>query len=204
MQLMDYEAAARLLKSYKIHSVESRYVENGEEALKFAGNEQIVLKALSGKAIHKSKAGLVVVGLKGKEDIKHAFKELQLRAKKYAPYKILAQKMARGGLEIIVGGMVDSQFGKLILIGLGGIYVETFKDFALRVCPISRFDAEEMIAQLKSRKIITYNGKIEGILVNLLMNVSKLLMENNIDELDLNPVILRENGYNVVDIREIK
>jgi len=204
MQLVDYIDAAKLLKSYKINSIESRYVRNADDAVKFAGKNSIVLKAISGKAIHKSKAGLVRIGLSGKEEIARAFKELNTRAKKFSPYKIIAQKMAKGGIEIIVGGRKDSQFGKLILIGLGGIYVETFRDFALRVCPITRFDAEEMVNQLKSKKVITYNGKLNGVLVNLLMSASKLMEENEISELDLNPVILRKDGYDVVDIRVIK
>ncbi len=204
MRLVDYVEAAKLLRSYKINSVESRYVKSSDEAVRFAGKESIVLKAISGKAIHKSKAGLVKVSLSRKEEIVSAFKELNAKAKKFSPYKILAQKMAKGGIEVIVGGREDSQFGKLILIGLGGIYVETFRDFALRVCPITRFDAEEMVNQLKSKKVVTYNGKLDGVLVSLLMKVSKLIEEKKINELDLNPVILREDGYDVVDIRVIR
>lgn len=204
MQLVDYVEAARLLKSYKINSIDSRYVKNTGDAIRFAGRDRIVLKAISQKALHKSRAGLVMVGLEGKGEITKSFKELTKRAKRFSPYKILAQKMARGGIEVIIGGRIDSQFGKLVLIGLGGIYVETFRDFALRVCPITKFDAEEMIGQLRSKKVITYGGKLQGTLVKLLMDVSRLLVENKISELDLNPVILRENGYDVVDIRVIK
>ena len=94
------------------------------------------------------------------------------------------------------------QFGKFILIGLGGIYVEVFKDFALRVCPITRDDALDMIGQLKSRNVVTFNGKDTDMLVNLLLRVSKMLHDNEkIAELDLNPLIVREGSYEAVDIR---
>ena len=201
MQLMEYKKAAELLKRYKIGSIDSRSVTSAEQAIAFAGGGKIVMKVLSDKALHKSKAGLVKVGLQDKSEIGNAFRELEAKGKKYSPFKVLAQKMAKPGIEVIVGGRKDAQFGNLVLIGLGGIYVETFRDFALRVCPISKFDAEEMIGQLKSRKVITYNGKLDGALVSLLLRVSKLLTENDFAELDLNPVILREDGYDVVDIR---
>lgn len=204
MELVEYNSAAKLVNSYKIKSIESKYVSSAKEALEFSKGKRIVLKVMSKKALHKSKAGLVKIGLKDQDDIEVAFNELSSRAKKYRPYKILAQMMAGEGLEIIIGGRNDSQFGKMVLLGLGGIYVETFKDFALRLCPITRFDAKSMITQLKSKEIITYNGRMESALEELLLKVSKLLEENKLEELDLNPVIIRQDGYEVVDIRILR
>jgi len=204
MELVEYNAAARLIGSYGIKSIESRYVKSAEEAISFSKGKKIVLKAISNRALHKSKAGLIRMELSEAEEIEGAFKDLQKKAKKFAPYKIIAQKMAQKGIEIIIGGREDAQFGKLLLLGLGGIYVETFRDFALRVCPITSFDAKQMISQLRSKKIITYDGKSEKVLENLLLKTSKLLSENKISELDLNPVIIREDGYDVVDIRILK
>ncbi len=145
-----------------------------------------------------------MLNISGSESIRKAFGELSKRAHAYAPYKILAQKMAGSGIEVIIGGREDQQFGKLLLIGLGGIFVESFRDFAVRVCPITRYDAVEMIRQLKSKDIVTYNGKAENELTSMLMKVSRMIEENSISELDLNPVIVREDGYDVVDIRIIK
>ncbi|MDE1768602.1 MAG: acetate--CoA ligase family protein, partial [Candidatus Micrarchaeota archaeon] len=134
-----------------------------------------------------------------------AYNDLVRKGKNLRPYKILAQEMAPGGIEIIIGGRVDPQFGRFILLGLGGIYVEVFKDFALRLCPITQQDALHMIDQLKSRNVITYNGKSTKHLVDLLLKVSKMISENgSITELDLNPIIIRENGYDAVDIRVLK
>ncbi len=137
------------------------------------------------------------------KDIKNAFRDLVERAKPYAPYKILAQKMSKGGVETILGGNTDEQFGKVVLIGLGGVYVEVFKDTALRLCPITRYDAEAMISQLKAKDLITHNGKATSMLVNLLIKFSKLFENSKVKEIDLNPVFVREDSYEVVDIRMI-
>lgn len=204
--LWDYFKAKEILDKYGIRSIDSKYIESAEDAVKFSQKKPIVLKLISGKELHKSKAGLVKLELSDEKAIRTAYEELVSKGKSLKPYKIIAQKMAEeGGIESIIGGRDDPQFGKLILIGLGGVYVEAFKDFALRVCPINEYDAEEMLEQLVSRNVITYKGESRKMLVKLLMNVSKLLVENpQIKELDLNPVILREKSYDVVDIRVLE
>lgn len=199
--LLEYFEGRKLLNKYGIKSIDSQYVKSAEDAEKFSRGEGIVLKLISDKALHKSKAGLVKLNLKGSE-IKRAYGELVKKGVKFRPYKIIAQRMSKGGIEIIIGGRTDPQFGKLILIGLGGIYVEVFKDFALRICPITQQDANDMINQLKSREIVTFKGKDTKMIIKLLIDVSNLLQKSpKIAELDLNPVIIRENGYDVVDIR---
>ncbi len=200
MQL-DYFKAKRILDEYGIKSVDSRYVDTVEDAVKFCGNDKIVLKAISDNAMHKSKAGLVMLDI-NKENLSTVYKELIKRAEEVKPYKIIAQKMSRSGVEIILGGRDDPQFGRLILIGLGGVYVEAFKDFALRVCPITKYDTTQMLEQLKSMKVISYNGAATKMLETLLLNISKLLLEHpEIKELDLNPAIIRADSYEIVDIR---
>lgn len=203
--LLEYFKAKSLLDKYGIRSVESRYVASDSDAVRFAKGGAIVLKVLSEKELHKSKAGLVKLDLEEPAEIRKAYKELESKAKRLGKYRIIAQRMAPKGIEAIFGGREDQQFGKLVLIGLGGVYVEAFKDFALRVCPITRYDAAEMIDQLKSRNVITYNGRSTAMVAKLLMDVSRLLNENpGIKELDLNPVILGESGYEVVDIRVLE
>ena len=201
--LLEYFKAKALLDKFGIKSVDAAYVSTEEEAIDFADGDRIVLKAISDKAIHKSKAGLVMLNLESEKDIKNAFRDLVERAKPYAPYKILAQKMSKGGVETILGGNTDEQFGKVVLIGLGGVYVEVFKDTAWRLCPITRYDAEAMISQLKAKDLITHNGKATSMLVNLLIKFSKLFENSKVKEIDLNPVFVREDSYEVVDIRMI-
>ncbi len=203
--LVDYLKAKSLLERYGIRSVRSRYVKSADEAIDFAGRKRIVLKALSEKELHKSKAGLVRLDLGNAAEIKKAYNELESRSAGLGQYKIIAQEMAQSGAEVILGGREDSQFGKLVLIGLGGIYVEAFRDFALRTCPITRYDAAEMLGQLRACEVITHHGKATAMVERLLLQISALLERNRwIKELDLNPVILREDSYDVVDIRVLR
>lgn len=204
MELIEYMKASKMLEKYGIKSIRSSYVPSSLEAVKFAGANSIVLKLLSDKALHKSKAGLVKVGLLGKKDIESAFRELERKGASLKPYKIIAQEMAKGGIEIIIGGNIDQQFGKMVLLGLGGGYVETFKDTALRICPIGKSDAEDMLNQLKSKDVITSNGSNSKMVVDLVLQVSRFFSESDISELDLNPVMIRKDGYDVVDIRMLE
>ncbi len=202
MPLLDYMQAKKLLARYGIGSIDSKYISSADDAVKFANGSKIVMKLISGKAIHKSREGLVKLGLESSEEISAAYNYLAKRGKKLRPFKVLAQKMASDGIEIIIGGNTDKQFGKMLLVGLGGIYVETFHDVQLRLCPITRKDALNMLSELKSGKVITYSGKATERIVALLLNVSRMLATNpKISELDLNPVIVRPDSYDVVDIR---
>lgn len=196
--------AKSTLKKYGIKSIESKYVSTRKEALDFAGKDAIVLKLLSEKALHKTKAGLVKLNLKS-DEISKAFDYLETKGKQLKPYKIIAQKMANSGIEIIIGARVDKQFGKVLMIGLGGIYVETFKDVALRIVPISDYDALSMVNQLKSKNVITHNGSSTKMITELLIKTSKMFAsDKKLTELDLNPIIIREKDYDVVDIRMIQ
>lgn len=203
MELMDYEKAQALLKKYHIKNVDSRYIKTAKEAVLFSKGKPIVLKAISSKALHKSKNKLVALNLSDPKEIEANFNQLSSRASKFKPYKILAQRQIGSGIEIIIGCKTDQQFGKMILIGLGGIYVETFKDFALRLCPITKHDAASMLDQLKSKPILAPDVQSAKRLEELLLNVSRMFENNKISEMDLNPVILHDNTYDAVDLRII-
>jgi succinyl-CoA synthetase beta subunit len=204
MTLSDYFEGERLLKKYGISSIRSWYVDSAEEAISKANGNPIVMKVITEKALHKSRSGLVELDLKTDQEIKSAFKSLSAKAAKLKPYKIIVQEMSKGGIEVIIGGKTDPQFGKVILLGLGGIYVEAFKDFAIRVCPINKNDASSMIDNLKSENVITYGSENRKMLEGLLLKVSDMLTHTDLKELDLNPVILRKDDYDVVDIRILK
>ncbi|HIH49908.1 MAG: acetate--CoA ligase family protein [Candidatus Micrarchaeaceae archaeon] len=204
MGLIDYADAYRMLQRYGIRSVESRYVPNAKEAVSFSKGKPIVLKAISQKALHKSRSGLVALNLSSDKEITQSYNQLTRKAQQFRPYKILAQRMVSRGTEIIIGGKIDSQFGKMILLGLGGIYVETFKDFALRLCPITKYDAESMLRQLKSSAIVAPDKQTASHITELLLKTSRMFMENEITELDLNPVLIHDGTYDAVDLRIIK
>ncbi len=204
MALVDYEKAHALLNKYDIRSVESGYVKSAKEAVNFSKGNPIVLKAISQNALHKTKNKLVALNLSSQKEVISRYNDLERKAAKFKPYKILAQRMVNDGTEIIIGGNTDRQFGKMILIGLGGIYVEIFKDFALRLCPITRKDAESMLNQLRSARIMAPDPKASRMVIELLLKVSDMFVHSDISELDLNPVILHDGTYDAVDLRMIK
>ncbi|MEK6941800.1 MAG: acetate--CoA ligase family protein, partial [archaeon] len=106
----------------------------------------------------------------------------------------------------IIGGKTDENFGPTILFGLGGIFVETFKDYSVRVCPITPLDAKEMVQEIKAHQIlIGLRGK-KGANIPLIekeiLKVSKMLLsEKKIKELDLNPLIATPHDVVAVDTR---
>ena len=207
MVLIDYDDGKKILDKYKIKSVPSRYVRNVEDAIAFADSlkgKEMAMKVISKnpEALHKAKKGLVVLNLKEKDDIIKAWKNLESKAKQFMPYKIQAQEMVRG-IEIIAGGRIDPQFGKIVVIGLGGIYVEVLKDFQIGICPVEAKNASMMIDMLKSKQILLNSIKKED-LVRLIINVSRMMVENDISELDLNPMIIHDGKIEAVDIRIIK
>ena len=110
--------------------------------------------------------------------------------------------------EVIIGGIKDPQFGPTIMFGLGGTFVEVMKDVSFRIAPIIKEDAQEMITEIKAYPILKgYRGQsprdVDAI-VEILLNTSRLIMDNqNIQELDLNPVMVYTNGAKTVDARII-
>jgi acyl-CoA synthetase (NDP forming) len=119
---------------------------------------------------------------------------------------VLVQKMIPDGKEVILGAKRDPSFGPVVLFGLGGIYVEVFKESSLRVAPINRAEAEEMISELKTASILKgIRGErpldIEALVENLL-RLSQLMRDfPEIEGMDINPVKVLEKGAVAVDAR---
>ena len=135
------------------------------------------------------------------------YTEVLENAKRYRPDAkiegLLIQEMIQGGTEVIVGMSQDLQFGPTVMFGLGGIFVEVYKDVSLRVAPISRMDAKEMMAEVKGSVLLGgYRGKekgdVEGV-IQVLLRVSQLAMDwkEKIKELDINPLIVLGEGKGV-------
>ena len=116
--------------------------------------------------------------------------------------------MAPGGFEVLVGAHQDPVFGPLIIAGSGGKYVELLKDTAPGIGLLSEKDVEEMLSLTRAGQIIDgFRGKPldKKAIVSIAVNISALMAENrDILEIDLNPVVLYENGYSLVDARVIK
>ncbi|MBI5046494.1 acetate--CoA ligase family protein, partial [Candidatus Micrarchaeota archaeon] len=118
---------------------------------------------------------------------------------------VLVQKMARKGIELIIGGKKDPQFGHMVVLGAGGIYVEIFRDISARICPIARSDVEEMIGELKSHPLLEGARGAKPInkkkLEELVVRACSFMEKENIMEMDLNPVVFDENGCDIIDAR---
>ncbi len=212
-KLLEHEAL-EVIKAYGAPIAEAALAKTPEEAGEIAEKIgfPVVLKIVSPDISHKSDVGGVIVGVDSKEKAIEAAKKIIENVSKNMPNArisgILVQKMAKKGLEVIVGGLRDNIFGPVVMFGLGGIFVEVLKDVSFRVAPITYEDAYEMMKEIKSAKLLEgYRGQPpvdKKALADIIIAVAKLL-ENNpeVDSVDLNPVIAYPDGAVVVDARVI-
>jgi acyl-CoA synthetase (NDP forming) len=169
----------------------------------------VALKAQSGQILHKTEAGVIKLNLASDREVRRAYKEVLQNAKSYAPQAhvegVLVQEMVRDGVEVIVGVTRDPVFGPAIMFGLGGIFVEALRDVSFRIAPLTRADAEEMIDEIRGRRVLQgMRGKPpadRNALIDTLLRVSQLVTDHGaqIDELDLNPLVVLPKGTKVVD-----
>ena len=169
----------------------------------------IAMKVVSPSVLHKSDKGGVILGIQSAGEAEKAYHLLMERYRGVKVEGVLVQKMAgKEGVELIVGGKSDAQFGQLLMLGMGGIFVEVMKDVTFRVCPITEEDARSMVRELRSYPILAgARGKKpvnERELVSTLMKVSHLLEKENPREFDINPLIADSQGCVAVDMRIIK
>ena len=168
----------------------------------------VVMKILSPDILHKTDAGCVFLGVKTEEEIRDCFHKIIANAGKYkADAKIdgvLIQEMAEKGMELIVGMKRDPQFGPLIMVGGGGIFVEVYKDVAMRLLPIGEREAEKMLHEIKLYQVIAGSrGAVydEAAIVDALLRVSNLISGHpEIEELDVNPLFVYEKGKGVIGV----
>jgi len=200
--------------------------EKAVEAAKRLGYP-LALKILSPHISHKSDAGGIALGIEDEKSLKRACEEMLSLPRERAPgtplsnrhsqisiphspfstpHGFLLQKMISGGREVILGGKRDPSFGPVVMFGLGGVYVEVFDDVAFRVAPLTREDAEEMIAEVKGSRLLPgIRGEkpsdVEAV-VDSLLRLSQLLQDfPAIAEVDINPLVVLEKGTLAVDAR---
>ncbi|MFH1393950.1 MAG: acetate--CoA ligase family protein [Candidatus Micrarchaeota archaeon] len=165
----------------------------------------VAMKVVSAQIEHKTDFGGVKVDIKNPDLLKHAYRDILDGARGKKVDGILVQKMARKGIELIIGGRKDAQFGHMVVLGLGGIYVEIFRDISARICPVNEGDVEEMIGELKSHPLLEgARGKKpinRAMLKKLVVRVCKFMVKEDIKEMDLNPIICDSKGCDLVDVR---
>lgn len=175
-------------------------------------NPPLALKVVSPDILHKSDVGGVRVGLRKAGEIEEAIRTMMLRPE-IARARVdgfLLEEMAPAGHEIVIGGVRDPQFGPLVMVGLGGVFVEVLADVSFRICPITRLDAEEMLDELKGAPLLrgargSKPASRKAILDALLRvgGAGGLLMTHadDIAEVDINPIIVSEHAAVAVDAR---
>jgi acyl-CoA synthetase (NDP forming) len=162
----------------------------------------LAVKVSSSKVLHKTEVGGVFLDVGTPEELTLRYD--QIRAK-FPDADVLVESMEPKGPEVIIGLLRDKDFGLCVMFGMGGIMAELYKDVSFRRLPISRKDAEEMLQESKASAFFEgFRGFLadrEAVL-DLLQKVSRMGMEiKGLEQLDLNPVILRERGYVVVDAK---
>lgn len=206
--------AGMLLKAYGLPLLKSTVVtkvEDVEAATKEIGFP-LVMKIESKDILHKSDAGGVKVGIKTVEEAKEAFETIIKNAKNYKPDAVIdgiyMVQFAPQGQEVIVGSTRDEKFGPMVMFGLGGIFVEALKDVSFRLAPMDELAAEEMIEEIKAKKIIEgFRGEPaadKAAIKEVIQRVAQLVSDNpEIAELDINPLFVYEKGCLVADARII-
>jgi len=213
MSLLEPDAKS-LCKAYGMLVPSFGVARTVDEASKFAEGIgfPVVLKVVSYDILHKTDSGGVLLDLKTPSEVKQGFSQVMAHVKEFKPRAVvdgvLVEKMMPKGIEVIVGGFVDPQFGQTLMFGLGGIHVEILRDVVLRVCPVAERDARDMLQELRGHALLNgYRGQPpadENRLIEVLLKASKLMMEHSeIEQMDLNPVIAYEKGAYVIDARII-
>jgi acyl-CoA synthetase (NDP forming) len=187
-----------------------------DEAAQFAQQIgfPVALKLASPDILHKTEVGGVMLNLPDADSVRAAYQAIVTRARAAHPNAdirgVQVQQMVTGGQEVIVGMKRDPAFGPLVMFGLGGVYVEALADVSFRLAPLSRQDAEEMIREVRSAKLL------EGLrgappadrsaLVDAIVRVGQLAADcPEITELDVNPLMVLPAGQGALaaDVRII-
>jgi len=208
--------ALQVLEAYGIPSVPGAVAATLEEA-KAAAAEigyPVALKIISGQISHKSDVGGVQLNLRNEEALAAGYADMLGSIRQAYPAArldgVLVQPMVTGGRELILGGRQDPQFGPVLLLGLGGIFVEILEEVVVRIAPLPRSTAEEMVESLRGVQILkgARGHKPADIpaLVEALLRLSQLLSDfPEIVELDINPLRLfpDKEGCSALDARMI-
>lgn len=205
MRILTEYSAENFLEENGFEIVTRILVQNKDQALQAAKHLgfPVVLKISSNELLHKSEKNAVKLNI-NEANLNQAYEELnKIKIEKQG---IIVQKYINGKF-ILLGLKRDPTFGQVILVGIGGIYTEIIKDTSMRITPINKSEAEKMLKELKSYKILEgYRG--EKVNINLitetLVKLSKVSEKYpNIKELDINPLIVNEHYAKIVDARII-
>lgn len=211
-QLMEYESKLVLREMgipFPDFIIANNFIEVQKAASKIG--YPVVLKIMSPELLHKSDSGGVILNIQNLKSLKQSYRKLisNMKERKINHKRIMVTKMEpKSVIELILGVSYNEQFGHIIMVGTGGVFVEILKDFSIRLIPIDEVDADEMLKELKAYPVL--QGYRTGKKVNLnivkdlMLKVSDLILEFPlIKEIDLNPVAVYQNRISVLDARII-
>ncbi|OLS22923.1 MAG: hypothetical protein HeimC3_28670 [Candidatus Heimdallarchaeota archaeon LC_3] len=203
----------KIFDSYGLPINKSIFVENEDDLVQNIGELRppVVMKIVSPQITHKTDVGGVVLDLQTPLEIKKAYIIMTNVISKLRPdasiQGVIIEEQVKNGLELILGTFNDPVFGSILMFGLGGIFVEVLKDVAFRLIPIDEQEAYDIIDDIKSSFLLKgYRGKNSinrEQLVSIILSLSKIVEDNPIKEIDINPLISIDNKLVVVDARII-
>ncbi|WP_353095973.1 acetate--CoA ligase family protein [Tissierella praeacuta] len=199
-----------LLKEYGVPVGEYKLAASKEEAIEIAEDfgYPLVMKIVSDQIIHKTEAKGIKLNVQSAEEIGMFYEELIQNGKNYDPNAVIEgviiSKMVPSGIEVIIGALRDQQFGPVVMFGLGGVFVEVFKDVEFRMAPLTKHEAIDLIKDIKAYSMLTGIRGMEPVnidtLADVLVQIGKLIFENeNIMEIDLNPLICYDGKIQALD-----
>ena len=199
------DEAMSIFETYGLPTLPCGLAQDEDQAVSLAESfaYPVVLKVVAPEASHKSDLGGVQINLKDEEAVRNGFREIVEAVSSAAPNAnidgVLVQPIDQAGTELIVGGKRDAQFGPAIMVGIGGIFVEVFREIATRIAPFPRETATRMIESLSIYPVLkgTRGQKPYDVetVVDILLRVSRLMLDfPQIAEFDLNPVRVHQQG----------
>ncbi|MDY6903459.1 MAG: acetate--CoA ligase family protein [Thermodesulfobacteriota bacterium] len=197
--LSEYDAK-KVLSSYGIPVTREYLADSADAAISAARKigYPVVLKACAPHLMHKSDNGLVALGVNTDADVQDAFAHICEKAGGTID-GVLVQEMIDGKRELVVGMTRDPQFGPCVMLGLGGVMTEIFRDTVFRMAPFDAVEAADMTAQLRSKKMLdAFRGEAPAnrdMLYQTLTAVARMAMDwDGIREIDINPLIVSPDG----------
>ncbi len=199
------EETRKILQAYNIPIVPGDLAKNADEAVRISEKVgyPVVLKISAEGILHKSDAGGIILNLHNAEELRVAYNKLLDHIRRNSPnaeiYGAMVEKMARKGLELIVGIKRDATFGPMVLFGSGGVLVEMFKDVSVGIAPLSEGDALELINSTAAGKMLHgFRGSArldQAALVQIICRLAQLAIDHpEILEIEINPLILYPEG----------
>ena len=210
MKLSD-SRCEQLLRKYDIPFARHMLTKDAGHAAKAASalGYPVVLKVSSNDVLHKTETGGVVTDVRNDKETVHAFDGIMKSVRKKVPKAridgVLVQHMFPDR-EVIIGAKRDPQFGPVLMFGLGGVFVEIMKDVSFRLAPVDMKEIREMVREIKGYPVLKGVRGQRPVnfraLERCMLGVSSMIWENNnIQEMDINPLMINEREAMAVDVR---